>query len=301
MTHQRGLSGYAVFDTSQLEVYGAIVQQIAAALNNAQLYREATEGRRLAEEANQLKSRFLSTVSHELRTPLNLIVGLSDLLLKESDESGLPLPDRYRVDVERIHASGQHLGWLIGDVLDLASSEAGQLRLTNDVIDLSETLRTVIVIGQQLAEDKGLAWHVTLPEAGPWVYGDRTRLRQVALNLVANAVKFTQRGAVRLTVDAQPEAVTVSINDTGLGISPAEQALIFDEFRRSERSLSRGYGGLGLGLAICKRLIELHGGSIGVTSSGEEGTGSTFFFTLPIVPAAPDGHAPQRARRDRVE
>ena len=92
LTHQRGLSGYAVFDTSQLELYGAIVQQLAAALNNAQLYREATEGRRLAEEANQLKSRFLSTVSHELRTPLNLIVGLSDLLLKESDESGRPCP-----------------------------------------------------------------------------------------------------------------------------------------------------------------------------------------------------------------
>jgi signal transduction histidine kinase/DNA-binding LacI/PurR family transcriptional regulator/AraC-like DNA-binding protein len=287
VTHQRGLSGYAVFDTSQLELYGAIVQQVAAALNNAQLYREATEGRRLAEEANQLKSRFLSTVSHELRTPLNLIVGLSDLLLKESDESGLPLPDRYRVDVERIHASGQHLGWLIGDVLDLASSEAGQLRLTNDVIDLSETLRTVIVIGQQLAEDKGLTWHASLPDVGPWVYGDRTRLRQVALNLVANAVKFTQRGTVRLTVDAQPETVTVSVSDTGLGISPTEQALIFDEFRRSERSLSRGYGGLGLGLAICKRLIELHGGSIGVSSSGEEGTGSTFFFTLPIVPPPP--------------
>ncbi len=310
LTHQRGLSGYAVFDTSQLELYGAIVQQLAAALNNVQLYHEATEGRRLAEEANQLKSRFLSTVSHELRTPLNLIVGLSDLLLKESDESGSPLPDRYRVDVERIHASGQHLGWLIGDVLDLASSEAGQLRLTNDVIDLSETLRTVIVIGQQLAEDKGLAWHAAMPEVGPWVYGDRTRLRQVALNLVANAVKFTQRGAVRLTldthavdahtVDAHAEAVTVSISDTGLGISPAEQALIFDEFRRSERSLSRGYGGLGLGLAICKRLIELHDGSIGVTSSGEEGTGSTFFFTLPIVPPPSTATSPGTSVNERA-
>jgi signal transduction histidine kinase/AraC-like DNA-binding protein/ABC-type sugar transport system substrate-binding protein len=284
LTHQRGLSGYAVFDTSQLELYGAIVQQLAAALNNAQLYREATEGRRLAEEANQMKSRFLSTVSHELRTPLNLIVGLSDLLLKESDESGAPLPDRYRVDVEHIHTSGQHLGWLIGDVLDLASSEAGQLRLTNDVIDLSETLRTVIVIGQQLAEDKGLAWSASLPESGPWIVGDRTRLRQVALNLVANAVKFTRQGEVRLTVESQPETVTVAVSDTGLGIAPEEQEKIFDEFRRSERSLSRGYGGLGLGLAICKRLIELHGGSIGVSSAGEEGAGSTFFFTLPIVP-----------------
>jgi signal transduction histidine kinase/AraC-like DNA-binding protein/DNA-binding LytR/AlgR family response regulator len=284
LTHQRGLSGYAVFDTSQLELYGAIVQQLAAALNNAQLYREATEGRRLAEEASQMKSRFLSTVSHELRTPLNLIVGLSDLLLKESDESGTPLPDRYRLDVERIHASGQHLGWLIGDVLDLASSEAGQLRLTNDVIDLSETLRTVIVIGQQLAEDKGLTWTAALPEAGPWVYGDRTRLRQVTLNLVANAVKFTRHGEVRLSVEARDDAVTVSISDTGLGIASEEQEKIFDEFRRSERSLSRGYSGLGLGLAICKRLIELHGGSIGVSSAGEEGAGSTFFFTLPIVP-----------------
>jgi signal transduction histidine kinase len=168
-----------------------------------------------------------------------LIVGLSDLLLKESDESGSPLPDRYRVDVDRIHASGQHLGWLIGDVLDLASSEAGQLRLTNEMIDLSETLRTVIVIGQQLAEDKGLTWQASLPESGPWVYGDRTRLRQVALNLVANAVKFTQHGEVRLTVAAQDDIVSVSVDDTGLGIAPEEQQTIFDEFRRSERSLSR--------------------------------------------------------------
>jgi signal transduction histidine kinase/AraC-like DNA-binding protein len=287
LTHQRGLSGFAVFNTSQLELYGAIVQQMAAALNNAQLYREATEGRRLAEEASQLKSRFLSTVSHELRTPLNLIVGLSDLLLKESDESGSPLPDRYHVDIERIHASGQHLGWLISDVLDLASSEAGQLRLSNDVIDLSETLRTVIVIGQQLTEDKGLAWSAALPEADPWVYGDRTRLRQVALNLVANAVKFTRHGEVRLTVEAHEDAVTVAVSDTGLGIALEEQEKIFDEFRRSERTLSRGYGGLGLGLAICKRLIELHGGTIGVSSSGEEGHGSTFCFTLPIVPPPP--------------
>ncbi|HTP06922.1 MAG TPA: substrate-binding domain-containing protein [Anaerolineae bacterium] len=299
LTHRHGLSGYAVFDTGQLELYGAIVQQLAAALNNAQLYREATEGRRLAEEANQLKSRFLSTVSHELRTPLNVIVGLSDLLLKESDQSGTPLPDRYRVDVERIHASGQHLGWLIGDVLDLASSEAGQLRLTNEVIDLGETLRTVLVIGQQLAEDKGLVWQASLPDAGLWVYGDRTRLRQVTLNLVANAVKFTRQGEVRLTVDVQDESVMVSIRDTGLGIATEEQEKIFDEFRRSERSLSRGYGGLGLGLAICKRLIELHGGSIGVRSSGEEGAGSTFFFTLPIVPPpvpATTGFTPINAR-----
>ncbi|NTU64596.1 MAG: substrate-binding domain-containing protein, partial [Chloroflexi bacterium] len=285
MINQRGPSGYAAFDADQLDLQGAIVQQLNAALNNVQLYREAVEGRRLAEEANQLKSRFLSTVSHELRTPLNLIGGLSEILLKESDESMLPLPDQYRIDVERIHTSAQHLGWLISDVLDLASSEAGQLRLTSEVVDLSETLRLVSELGQQLAGDKGLDWYEALPESGPRVWGDRTRLRQIALNLVANAVKFTIHGEVRLTLNVDGDLATVSVSDTGLGISPDEQELIFNEFRRSERSAARGYGGLGLGLAICKRLVELHGGSLGVRSTGEEGAGSTFYFTLPVIPA----------------
>jgi signal transduction histidine kinase/AraC-like DNA-binding protein len=285
MVSQRGPSGYVAFDADQLDLQGAIVQQLTAALNNVHLYREAVEGRQLAEEANQLKSRFLSTVSHELRTPLNLIGGLSEILLKESDESAAPLPDRYRIDVERIHTSAQHLGWLISDVLDLASSEAGQLRLTSELVDLSETLHLVSELGQQLAKDKGLGWRDSLPESGPRVWGDRTRLRQIALNLVANAVKFTTRGEVRLTLAVDRDGATVSVSDTGLGIPPSEQELIFNEFRRSERSASRGYGGLGLGLAICKRLVELHGGSLGVRSSGEEGAGSTFYFTLPVVPS----------------
>jgi AraC-like DNA-binding protein len=174
---------------------------------------------------------------------------------------------------------------LISDVLDLASSEAGQLRLTSELVDLSETLHLVSELGQQLAKDKGLGWRDSLPESGPRVWGDRTRLRQIALNLVANAVKFTTRGEVRLTLAVDRDGATVSVSDTGLGIPPSEQELIFNEFRRSERSASRGYGGLGLGLAICKRLVELHGGSLGVRSSGEEGAGSTFYFTLPVVPS----------------
>ena len=124
---------------------------------------------------------------------------------------------------------------------------------------------------------------MVLPEAGPWVWGDRTRLRQVLLNLINNAVKFTAQGQVRLKLESGPDGVTVAVSDTGLGIPLEEQTLIFDEFRRSERSMARGYGGLGLGLAICKRLVEMHGGTIGVRSSGEEGGGSTFYFTLPIV------------------
>jgi signal transduction histidine kinase/AraC-like DNA-binding protein/ABC-type sugar transport system substrate-binding protein len=283
LTGLPGQVGFVAFDTVHLDLYGAITQQLATALNSAQLYREATEGRRLAEEANELKSRFLSTVSHELRTPLNLIMGLSGVLLRENEESEVPLPASYREDVEQIHASAQLLGGLIGDVLDLASSDAGELRLANDVVDLSEALRLVAETGRQLAQRKGLTWRANLPPSGPYVWGDPTRLRQVALNLINNAVKFTSQGEVRLDVRTTADGVTVAVSDTGLGIPAEEQPFVFDEFRRSERSVERGYGGLGLGLAICQRLIEMHGGTIGVRSSGEEGAGSTFSFTLPTV------------------
>jgi len=280
-----GQVGFVAFDSAHLDLYGAITQQLAAALNMARLYRAATEGRRLAEEATQVKSRFLSTVSHELRTPLNLIVGLSGMLLQESGAAGAALPETTRQDVERIHASAQHLGGLIGDVLDLASSEAGQLRLTNDFVDLSQALHMVAETGRQLAQAKGLTWQAPLPATGPWVWGDRTRLRQVALNLVSNAVKFTAKGAVTLAVESSADTVTVSVSDSGLGIPPAEQTAIFTEFHRSARSVAQGFGGLGLGLAICKRLVELHGGRLVVSSTGEEGAGATFSFTLPIVAA----------------
>jgi signal transduction histidine kinase/DNA-binding response OmpR family regulator len=281
----RRRAGYVALDAEHLDLNGAIAQELAAAVNTAQLYREATEGRRMAEEADQMKSRFLSTVSHELRTPLNLIVGLSELLMQTGQRNAEPVSEARQRDVERIHASAKHLGGLIGDVLDLASSDAGQLRLTREYVDLGQALRLVADTGQQMAADKGLAWHMDLPDSGPWVWGDRLRLRQVVLNLLSNAVKFTERGEVNLLVRSEGETVTVLVRDTGLGIPPAEQEAIFEEFRRSERSITRSYRGLGLGLAICKRLVALHEGAMGVFSSGEDGAGSTFYFTLPAVPA----------------
>jgi len=283
LVNQHGQLGFVVFDTTYLDLYGAIVQQLGGALNTAQLYRQATEGRRLAEEANQIKSRFLSTVGHELRTPLNLIVGLSGMLYQESRKEGLALPPPFQKDVERIHAQAQHLGGLIGDVLDLASSDAQQLRLTQEYIDLGRALGIVAETGRHLAAEKGLAWHATLPNSGPWVWGDRTRLRQVALNLISNAVKFTTQGSIEMQIETNADSVTITVHDTGLGIPRTEQRAIFDEFHQSERSISRGFGGLGLGLTICKRLVEMHNGTLGVKSSGEEGSGSTFYFTLPLV------------------
>jgi signal transduction histidine kinase/DNA-binding response OmpR family regulator len=287
MQVQEGVSGFVAFDTGNLEPCAAIVRQLAAALRSIWLYQEAVQGRRLAEEANRLKSRFLSVVSHELRTPLNLIIGVSDLLLQEARQAGPAEWEVSREDVERIYVSAQHLDGLIRDVLDLARSEAGQLRLVCEPLDLAEVLEVVAAIGEQLAKTKGLVWRTEIPDDLPHVWGDRTRLRQVALNLVNNAIKFTTRGEIVLTAAAEDDGVTVAVRDTGLGIPLKEQTVIFDEFRQSERTTARGYGGLGLGLAICKRLVEMHGGRIGVLSLGKEGAGSTFYFTLPAMQRRP--------------
>ncbi len=271
--------GFAAFDAPNPELCAAVVHNLSAALRTSQLYNDAIAGRRMAEEANQLKSRFLSMVSHELRTPLSLIVGLSEMVLREQKTD----PHATLRDMEQINTSAQHLARLIGDVLDLASSEAGQLHILREPLDLAEVLHVAAKIGEELAREKGLAWSVQLPRQGPWVMGDRTRLRQVTLNLISNAVKFTSAGQVHLDVSVMDKNVIVSVSDTGMGISESERKTIFDEFYRSRNAIESGTGGLGLGLAITKQLIERHGGTISVHSPGELGRGSTFSFCLPIL------------------
>lgn len=280
-----GQVGFVVFDTEQFDLYGAIVQQVSGALNTAKLYLQAIEGRRLAEEINQMKNRFLSMISHELRTPLNLILGLSQILISETDNEKVMLPESIQKDIERINAYAQHLSGMIGDVIDLATNDAGKLRLNMELIDLSETLRLVVESGSALTFDKGLAWNAALPENGPWVWGDQIRLRQIVLNFISNAIKFTSQGTVSLAVDTVDNIVTVKVCDTGLGIPVEEQKVIFNEFYRSERSITLGIPGLGLGLSVCKLLVALHNGKIGLHSSGIEGEGSCFYFSLPIVEA----------------
>ena len=272
-------SGFAAFNAANLENCAAIVHNLASALRTSQLYQDALRGRQMAEEANQLKSRFLSIVGHELRTPLSLIIGLSEMVLRDAQE----LSEAARHDLEQIHSSAQHLSRLVGDVLDLASSEAGQLRILREPLDLVEVLRVAARVGEQLARQKGIAWQDNLPQHSLWVLGDRTRLRQVTLNLISNAVKFTPQGKVLLELKVSGQQAVVSVSDTGIGISPAEQESIFDEFRRSERSIQSGYSGLGLGLTISRELVAQHGGSMGVRSPGDLGSGATFYFTLPIL------------------
>ncbi len=279
-------SGFVAFSAPNPELCAAIVHNLIAALRASRLYRDALDGRRMAEEANQLKNRFLSMVSHELRTPLSLIVGLSEMVLREGRENVQIKPGMTK-DIEQINLSAQHLGRLLGDVLDLASSEAGQLRIASQPLDLAEVLRVVVPTGEQMAQAKGLVWKACLPANGPWVFGDRTRLRQVALNLISNAVKFSEQGEVVFNVELQDGQVIISVSDSGIGVAPEEQDSIFQEFHRSERSVREGYTGMGLGLAVCKQLIQHHGGSLGVESPLKDGRGSRFYVSLPVISTLP--------------
>jgi signal transduction histidine kinase/CheY-like chemotaxis protein len=284
--------GLAIFEVQpqQEELCETLGRQISSAIMRTnltaysrELYEQALQARKVAEEADLLKSRFLSTVSHELRTPLSLIVGTLEIMLQEDEQGENHLPDLYRRDMSCLRTSAQHLSRLIADVLDLASSQAGELHLSCEPLDLATFLGEIVPLGEQLANEKRLAWRAEMPARLPYLWADRTRLRQVILNLISNAVKFTENGGIVLTVSTDGDEVTISVHDTGMGIQIADQSTIFDEFYRSERSIARGYGGMGLGLAVSRRLIELHGGKIGVRSSGEEESGSTFFFTLPIL------------------
>jgi signal transduction histidine kinase/AraC-like DNA-binding protein len=302
--------GFVIFeaDPGKEEVYELLRGQISGAIKrtqlvarNVELYNEAVkarvaaeEGRRLAEEADQLKSRFLATVSHELRTPLSLIVGTIEMMqreeqMREKGERAAPLPPRHLRDLASIHSSAQHLARLIADVLDLASSQAGELRLVKEPLRLSDVLAGVVRLAEPMARERGLAWRADIPTGLPMVLGDRTRLQQVALNLVSNAIKFTEQGSVSLWVEVGRRHVLVAVSDTGVGIPVKDQESVFNEFRQSERTTRRGYGGMGLGLAISRRLVELHGGQIGLLSSGTDGAGSPFYFTLPIMAAVEEG------------
>ncbi len=187
-------------------------------------------------------------VSHELRTPLALIVGTIEMMLQEEKAgSNPPLPGSYRKDMNSIHTSAKHLFRLIGDVLDLASNQAGELQLVSEQLDLSTLFTEVVALGRSMTREKGLEWRERIPARLPLVIGDRTRLHQVTLNLLSNAVKFTERGYVSLSVRVEDKSVIVEVSDSGMGIPTEEQEVIFDEFRRSERSVGAATAAWGWG------------------------------------------------------
>lgn len=279
--------GYIIFQTeppkdlAECEIYKALQIQLSSALKGVRLREQLYEALREAEEADQLKSRFLSMVSHELRTPLNLIVGLSEMAMRQQEKGGRQSLDVLRKYHEQIYVNGQHLDRLIRDVLDLASSQVGQMKLTLKPMNLAMELRDAAVMGEQLAEQKKLNFRAEIPDELPLILGDKTRIRQIVLNLLSNAVKFTAQGEVSLTAEIVDGGIRLKVKDTGLGIPREDQSKIFDEFQQTDRSIGRGYGGIGLGLAITRRLVEMHGGKIDVSSAGVDGLGSTFEILLP--------------------
>lgn len=239
-----------------------------------------TQARHQAEEAQKLKQRFAQTISHELRTPLNLIVGFTETMIKSPEYYGSALPPLYMRDLSVVYRNASHLQNLVNDVLDLARLEAAYMNLALEKIDLAEMIEDAAQTIRGLVEGRGLALHIELAADLPLIWGDTVRLKQVLLNLINNAARFTEQGSVTVRAFTREPDVIVAVTDTGMGIPPESVTEIFEAFRQLENPMQRRTEGAGLGLAISKQLIDLHGGRIWAESA--VGVGSTFFFSLPI-------------------
>jgi signal transduction histidine kinase len=267
-----------LFPRETVDLLKTFAAQSVLAIQNARLFSEIGEKSRQLEIESKHKSQFLANMSHELRTPLNAILGYTELIL---DHIYGEAPDRMRQVLERVQTNGRHLLGLINDVLDLAKIEAGQLTLSLADYSLKEVVDGVVNAVEPLAVEKHLAFKTDVPARLPTGHGDERRIAQVLLNLVGNAIKFTDAGEVAIKASAANGSFTVAVCDSGPGISAADQAKIFDEFQQADSSSTRKKGGTGLGLSIAKRIIEMHRGQIWVESV--PGRGSTFFFTLPVT------------------
>ncbi len=262
---------------TQARALRTIARLISVANENADLVGELRVNNLQLERANRLKSEFLASVSHELRTPMNAIIGYTKLMLDGLDGE---LTAQQSTDLFRVAQAADNLLGLINGLLDLAKIEAGKMELNVEEVNMNEVTDEALELVRPHADEKGIEVRSLIPSALPNVWADRARVRQVLANMLANAVKFTERGSVSVSASSAEGWVTISVADTGVGITPEAQAYVFDEFRQADSSTTRRYGGTGLGLAISKRLITLHGGRIWVDS--EVGKGSTFHFTLPI-------------------
>jgi len=235
-----------------------------------------------AEEAREMKERFAANISHELRTPLNLILGFSEMMYLRSDVYGdMDWPLTLRRDVRQIYQSSRQLLDLVNDVLDLARIDALQFPLTKELADLGDIIREATDTTSDLLRGTDVALRVNLPPSLPPFFFDRTRIRQVLLNLLNNASRFTSKGSITISAERNGEEILVTVADTGVGIPPNRLGDIFEEFHQVDMSPRRQHDGAGLGLALCKRFVELHDGRIWAES--EPGVGSTFRFTLPLT------------------
>jgi len=260
-----------------IDLLKTFATQSALAIQNARLFREIEDKSRQLEVASRHKSQFLANMSHELRTPLNAILGYTELI---ADKIYGDVPEKMQEVLERVDKSGRHLLGLINDILDLSKIEAGQLTLALADYSMADVVHSVAASVEALAAEKKLELAVTVDPDLPLGHGDQRRLTQVVLNLVGNALKFTEAGRVAVRAGRAHDAFLVAVADTGPGITESDQERIFEEFQQAETTTRRAKGGTGLGLAIARRIVEMHGGRLWVESV--LGHGSTFTFTVPI-------------------
>jgi signal transduction histidine kinase len=267
-----------IFDDQELEVLAVLANQVAISLENARLYEELSETNAELMQASRLKSQFLASMSHELRTPLNSIIGFSKVLLNRFDGE---LTERQEMYIRSVHNSGAHLLQLINGILDFSRIEAGKLEMISEEVDLHELIDECIESSMPLARGKQMKVEKNVPLELPPLSGDRTKIKQILLNLLSNAIKFTGQGRVLVSVVPEPDAIRVSVADTGIGIREDDLSRLFEPFQQLDNPVVRSAGGTGLGLAITKKFVELHGGRVWAES--RENQGSTFHFTLPLT------------------
>ncbi|MEW6567928.1 MAG: ATP-binding protein [Chloroflexota bacterium] len=250
-----------------------------------------------ADEARRFKAEFVANVSHELRTPLNLVIGFSEMMMTAPESyGGVPLPGVYRSDLNAIYHSALHLLALVDDVLDLARIEAGKIALAREEVNVASLVNEAVEIVRNYVLAKGLDLQVEVEPGLPPLSIDRLRIRQVLLNLLVNATRFSDQGFIRIEVSQRGGEMLFRVTDTGRGIPPQDLPKIFQEFRTMEQPVSSWHSGTGLGLPISKKFVELHSGRMGVESTVQQGT--TFWFTLPLQPGRT---ASRQAPRDRMQ
>jgi len=293
--YERAMAGIEEARQQRLELKQTQEDLILANRELTRLAKRLEVLERFAEEARRAKENFVATVSHELRTPLNMIIGFSEVIAESPQTYGIRLPPTLLADIASIRRNSQHLLELVNDVLDLSQVDMGNMAISRDWCSLRQIVEEAFEVIRPLFVSKGLYLKADLPEEDSGIYCDSTRIREVIINLLSNAGRFTEKGGVGLRASVKENGLVIAVQDTGPGISVENQKKLFEPFQQLDSSIRRQHGGSGLGLAISKRFVEMHGGQVWLEST--VGVGTTVYFSLPLP--IPNPNLPREASATR--